>query len=148
MGEHSRPSFLRPTLFSFFPPSLSLTLGHGSDFDLKFEVLVWFKVRIWPKSTVSRSVQSHSLIWQQVLHQLVLVSEAAERVHALQHVRVDVFGRRQATDGHFPRHGLLGLWFILPPTDKKHKTCSGTNHLLADQYGFSKWCAWKVPGQT
>lgn len=58
----------------------------------------------------------YSLIRQQVFHQFVLVPEAAERVHALQHVWVDVFSRGQHTDRHFPWNGLLRLRLVLPPT--------------------------------
>lgn len=35
---------------------------------------------------------SYSLVWQQVFHQFVLVSETAQRVHAFKHIWVDVLG--------------------------------------------------------
>lgn len=131
----------QPFFFYFSSISFFDTVAY---FWLWSELLVWFKVRICPQSTISSSEQSHSLIWQQVLHQLVLVSEAAERVHALQHVWVDVIGRRQAADRHLPQHRLLRLWLVLPSTNKKHKIHSSADQLPMDQTGFSKWCAWTL----
>lgn len=65
-------------------------------------------------ANISESCALHSLLRQHVFEELLLVSEAAERVHALQDVRVDLLGRGQRPDGHLPRDGLLRLGLVLP----------------------------------
>lgn len=58
----------------------------------------------------------HSLVWKQVFHEFVFVSEAAQGVHAVQYVRVDIVRGGQAADRHLPGHRLLWLRLVLPPT--------------------------------
>lgn len=65
---------------------------------------------------------NHSLLGQQVFGQFVLVSEAAQRVHALQDVGVDLLGCSQHPDGHLPRDGLLGLRLVLSSSATKHSS--------------------------
>lgn len=55
----------------------------------------------------------HLLLRQQVFGQLVLVSEAAQRVHALQDVGVNLLSQGQRPDGHLPGDGLLGFRLVL-----------------------------------
>lgn len=56
----------------------------------------------------------HSLLSQQIGGELLLVSEAAQGVHALQDVGVDLLGRGQRPEHHLPGVGLLRLRLVLP----------------------------------
>lgn len=84
---------------------------------------------------------SHLLVWEQVFQQLVFVSEAAQGVHAVQDVRVDVVGGRQAADGHLPGNRLLGLRFVLPPSGWNHMA----THMRQGQWPFLKKNVKKIP---
>ncbi len=53
---------------------------------------LWFYCLFAPSTLPSPAPPPHSLLRQQVFGQFVLVSEAAQRVHALQDVRVDLLG--------------------------------------------------------
>lgn len=62
------------------------------------------------------------LLGQQVLQQLVAVPEAAQRVHAVQHVGVNVLQAGQRADLHLAGDGLLWLWLVLAPSvDDRHR---------------------------
>lgn len=87
---------------------------------------------------------SRSLLGHQVFGQLVFIPEAAQRVHALQDVGVDVFSRGQCPDGHLPGDGLLRLRLILPGPDTRTKTRRRWFQQL--QVVTGGFCRTSVPG--
>ena len=80
-----------------------------------------------------------SLLIQQVIDEFALVPEAAQRVHALQHVRIDVLHRRERPHGYLTLHGRMGFWLAL--TGSKHTnththTHKNTQTHTSDLYSF------------
>lgn len=79
----------------------------------------------------------HSLLGQQVFGQFVLVPEAAQRVHALQDIGVDLLGRGQRPDGHLPGDGLLRLRLVLSGSVAQTRTAeTGTRRFLKTPEAF------------
>lgn len=66
------------------------------------------------------------LLGEQVLQQLVAVAKAAQGVHAVQHVGVDVLQAGQRADLHLPGDGLLWLGLIF--ASSVDDTAPGVTH--------------------